>query len=140
MRTVSEYANGGTFYWRVAAADDTALNVGDFTATRSFTLAPFGSSTKMPTDLTLRVRKGSSKIRASGILSPPHPGSEVIVRFYKRKNGHFTLIATKRPTLDTSSAYAARFARPSGGACKIRSVFAGDADHLASSRSVKFRC
>jgi hypothetical protein len=32
------YATGGTYYWRVAAADDVALNVGDYTAERPFTL------------------------------------------------------------------------------------------------------
>src|ERR671918_644067 len=32
------YAAGGTFYWRVAAADDLFANVGDYTAARSFSL------------------------------------------------------------------------------------------------------
>jgi hypothetical protein len=42
------YSGGGTFYWRVAAADDVTMNVGDYTATRTFTLsaAPGGTTLK----------------------------------------------------------------------------------------------
>jgi hypothetical protein len=135
------YAGGGTFYWRVAAADDVALNVGDFTATRSFTLPPFGTSpTKASTTISLLVQKKSSKLRATGTVFPSHAGSEVTVRLYKKAAGTFKLVATKRPTLSTTSAYAASFNRPASGKCKIRAVFPGDADSLASSRSTKFSC
>jgi hypothetical protein len=41
------YAGGGTFYWRVAAADDTTANVGDYTAARTITLAPGSSGTTL---------------------------------------------------------------------------------------------
>jgi hypothetical protein len=134
------YAAGGTFYWRVAAADDIALNVGDFTATRSFTLPPFGTSTKTATTTGLLVQKTSSKIRATGSVFPPHAGMRVTVRLYKKRDGVFNLLATKRPTLTPSSAYTASFARPGRGTCRVRTVFAGDSDHLASSRAVKFTC
>ncbi|MDQ3890779.1 MAG: hypothetical protein M3312_09575 [Actinomycetota bacterium] len=43
--TASPYSAGGTFYWRVAAADNTTGNLGDFTARRSFTLTPASSGT-----------------------------------------------------------------------------------------------
>jgi len=36
--TQPPYTTGGTFYWRVAAADHSVLNAGDYTAARSFTL------------------------------------------------------------------------------------------------------
>jgi hypothetical protein len=37
--TQSAYAGGGTFYWRVAAADDVVGNVGDYTGGKAFTLS-----------------------------------------------------------------------------------------------------
>jgi hypothetical protein len=64
----------------------------------------------------------------------------VTVRLYKKADGKFVLVATKRPTLSSMSAYATRFGRPGARTCKVRSVFAGDANTLASARSVKFRC
>jgi hypothetical protein len=134
------YAQGGTFYWRVAAADDIALNVGDFTATQSFTLPPFGTGTKASSSVSLLVQKTSSKIRASGTVFPPHPGSSVTVRLYKKVGRQFVRVATKRPTLSATSSYVARFNRPGARTCKVRTVFPGDADHLASSRAVKFSC
>ena len=134
------YSTGGTVYWRVAAADDVGSNAGDFTGTRSFTLPPFTTGTKTSSNITLLVQKTSSKLRATGSVFPSHAGSQVTVRLYKKKSGHFALLATKRPTLNSTSGYAAGFARPGAGACKLRSVFAGDADHLASSRTVKFSC
>ena len=36
--TERAYADGGTFHWRVAAADDDITNVGDFSAARPFVL------------------------------------------------------------------------------------------------------
>jgi hypothetical protein len=134
------YSTGGTFYWRVAAADDISLNVGDYTATRSFTLPPFGTGTKQSSTISLLVQKKSSKIRASGSLFPSRPGSPVTVRLYKKAGGKFVLLATKRPALSSTSTYVARFGRPGARTCKVRSVFAGDASTLASARSVKFRC
>jgi hypothetical protein len=134
------YAAGGTFYWRVAAADDVASNVGDFTAARSFTLSPFGSTTKASSTISAVVRKTSSKIKVTGSVFPAHPGKTVSVTLYRRRDGVYRKVRTKHPTLTAASAYSASFARPSSGACKTRSVFGGDADHLASSKTVKFRC
>jgi hypothetical protein len=134
------YSQGGTFYWRVAAADDIGTNVGDFTATRSFTLPAFGTSTKASSSISALVRKTASRVRVSGSVFPSHPGRTVTVTLYKKKNGLWAKLAVKRPTLSGASAYATAFARPSAGACRVRSVFPGDADHLASSRTVNFRC
>jgi hypothetical protein len=134
------YAAGGTFYWRVAAADDVAANVGDFTAARSFTLPAFGTATKAPSSISALVRKTSSKIKVTGSVSPAHPGKAVSVTLYRKRGGVWVKRRTKHPTLTAASAYSASFARPSSGACKTRSVFGGDADHLASSKTVKFRC
>ena len=40
--TQTAYEGGGTFYWRVAAADDVVGNVGDYTAGKAFTLTAAG--------------------------------------------------------------------------------------------------
>jgi hypothetical protein len=134
------YAAGGTFYWRVAAADEVSANVGDFTTTRSFTLPGFGSSTKASSTTSALVRKTSTRIRVTGYVFPRHPGKVVSVTLYKKRSGVYVKLRTKRPTLSASSAYSTSFARPSAGYCKTRSLFAGDADHLASAKTVKFRC
>jgi hypothetical protein len=86
------------------------------------------------------VRKTSSRIKATGSVSPAHPGKTVSVTLYRKRSGVFVKLRTKHPTLTAASAYSASFARPNSGACKTRSVFGGDADHLASSKTVKFRC
>jgi hypothetical protein len=36
--TQSSYLGGGTFYWRVAAADDTTGNLGDYTSAHTFAI------------------------------------------------------------------------------------------------------
>jgi hypothetical protein len=135
------YASGGTFYWRVAAADDVVANAGDFTATRSFTLPGFGTTpTKASSTTSALVRKTSTRIRVTGSVYPAHPGKVVSVTLYKKRSGVYVKLRTKRPTLSASSGYSTYFARPSAGYCKTRSLFAGDVDHLASSKTVKFRC
>ena len=135
------YAAGGTFYWRVAAADDLAANAGDFTAARSFTLPAFGSiGTKTSSSISALVRKTSSRIRVTGSVFPAHPGKVVSVTLYRKRSGVYVKLSTKHPTLSAASSYSASFARPRPGYCKTKSVFGGDADHLASSKTVKFRC
>jgi hypothetical protein len=134
------YASGGTFYWRVAAADDVVANAGDFTVARSFTLPGFGTTTKASSTISALVRKTSTRIKVTGSVYPAHPGKAVSVTLYKKRSGVYVKLRTKRPTLSGTSAYAAAFVRPGGGYCKTKSVFGGDADHLASSKIVKFRC
>jgi hypothetical protein len=134
------YSQGGTFYWRVAAADDIGVNVGDYTATRSFTLSPFGTSTKASSSISALVTKTTARVKVRGSVFPSHPGKTVTVTLYKKKNGVWVKLRTKAPTLTASSAYSTRFGRPSAGACKVRAIFGGDADHLASSKTVGFRC
>jgi hypothetical protein len=134
------YAAGGTFYWRVAAADDAAVNVGDFTGARSFILPPFQSGTRTSTTISALVQKTAAKIKVNGSVFPARPGKQVSVSLYRKRGGVFVKLRTKSPTLSAASAYATSFGRPAAGACKVRAVFPGDADYLASSRTVKFRC
>jgi hypothetical protein len=64
----------------------------------------------------------------------------VSVTLYRKRSGVYVKLSTKHPTLSAASSYSASFARPRPGYCKTKSVFGGDADHLASSKTVKFRC
>ena len=132
------YSAGGTFYWRVAAADDEFLNVGDYTAAHSFTLP--ASTTKMASRITASVTRTATRVKVSGYVFPAHPAKTVSVTLYRKRSGVFRAITTKRPTLSSLSRYATAFSRPRPGSCKVVARFGGDADHTASATSVSFRC
>ena len=134
------YSQGGTFYWRVAAADDIGTNVGDFTTTRTFTMSPFGTTTKANSSISALVTKTTTRVKVKGSVFPSHPGKTVTVTLYKKKNGVWAKVRAKTPTLGAASAYSTYFGRPTAGACQIRAAFPGDADHLPSSKTVNFRC
>jgi hypothetical protein len=131
---------GGTFYWRVAAADDLFANTGDYTATRSFVLPPLDRAIRTATTTTASVTKTKASIYVRGMVSPTHAGKRVTVTLFRKRNGAFATISTKRPLLSAGSGYAARFTRPRSGACRVVSRFLGDADHRASARSISFSC
>ena len=114
--------------------------MGDYTATRSFTLAPSTTGTKSASTIAVSVRKTTRLVKVSGSVFPSHPGKTVTVTLYRKKNGSFVRLAVKRPMLTSLSRYAASFARPRRGTCKVTARFAGDGDHLASARTVTFRC
>lgn len=133
------FARGGTFYWRVAAMDGSNVNLGDFTAPQSFTLAA-ASAGRLATRITATVSKTRRAVKVRGSLSPNHRGKRVVVTLYRKRGGAFRAIATKRPRLSATSGYATKFARPRRGKCKVTARFRGDADSRPSRRSVKFRC
>jgi hypothetical protein len=109
-------------------------------------LAP--AATPDPSITTLNVISKKHKTLAKGLVSPAHTGLTVNVTLYRKASGHWKLIATKHPVLGTavdgdhdgtfSSPYKAAFKRLRGRQ-RIVVQFAGDADHLASSASKKFR-
>ena len=137
------YMTGGTFYWRVAAADDIIANVGDYTAARSFTLPARGTTpptTRTATTLTGKVTKTRTRIKVNGALSPSLPGKTIAVTLYRKRSGVYRAIATKRPVLTSLSRYATSFARPRPGYCRVTARFAGDTTHKASAKTVNFRC
>ena len=146
LLTHPTYAAGGTFYWHVAAADDVALNVGDFSPTRSFTLAPTTTTTTTPpptkasSSITLSVRKLTARVRARGVVMPNHAGRAVRVKLFRKRSGVWRRLVTKSVTLSSTSRYATSFSRRRPGACKIVATFLGDTDHRASSKTVAFRC
>jgi hypothetical protein len=140
------YLQGGTFYWRVAAADDIVANVGDFTAARSFTLparvapTPPPPARRMASRITASVTKTARAVKVRGTVSPRHAGKKVTVKLFRKRNARFVRVAWKTVTLTRLSGYTARFARPRRGYCKATARFLGDADHLPSVRTVSFRC
>jgi hypothetical protein len=89
---------------------------------------------------TLSTSRTSSKLEASGRVSPDHAGDSVTVKLFKKRNGSFVKLATKQPTLNDSSRYVAGFARPSAGTCKIVSRFPGDIDHSPSKAAKTLSC
>ncbi len=100
------------------------------------------------TATTLRLAKRRTKIIAKGTLTPAHTGLTMTVTLYKRKSGEWVVVATKSPVLGTavdpdgdgtySSPYRTTFKRIRGTQ-KIVARFPGDADHLSSSATVKFK-
>ena len=119
-------------------ADDLVANVGDYTSPRSFTLAA-APVAKRTTSVTVRVTKTARQVKVNGSVSPYSTG-QVTVQLFRKKSGIFRLVATKRPSLGSFSVYKTAFARPKPGACKVVSRYGGDATHMGSTRSVKFRC
>jgi hypothetical protein len=139
--TAFGYAAGGSFYWRVAAADDIVANVGDYTATQSFTLPPRSVTTaRTATTTTAMVSKTVRAVKVRGSVFPRHTGSRVSVTLLRKRNGAFRTLAVKRPTIGSAGGYATSFARPRPGYCRVVSRFGGDADHLPSKKTVAFRC
>jgi large repetitive protein len=139
LLTTLAYQAGGTFYWRVAAADSVFGNVGDYSPAQTFTL-PARSITKTSSSITASVSKTRTRIKVSGSVFPSHPGKIVSVTLYRKRSGAFRALSTKRPTLNSFSRYATSFSRPKRGRCKITARFGGDVDHRASAKTVFFRC
>ena len=135
------YAAGGTFYWRVAAADDAVSNVGDFSPARTFTLPSLTTARpRARSRITAAVRLSRRAIAVGGAVTPAHPRMRVTVTLQRKRGARYVRIAMKRPTLTRASRYATSFARPSRGSCRIVVRFPGDGDHLASSATRTFRC
>jgi hypothetical protein len=86
--------------------------------------------------LTLRIGRKTAKLDAIGALRPAHRGEKVLVKL--TRNGK--LVAKKNVTLAINSVYAISFKRPRSGTCKVIVTFAGDPDHLPSSKTKGFRC
>ena len=99
-----------------------------------------GLTSPRATSLSLKVAKKPSKLKASGVLNPAHAGAPITVTLYKKKDGRFRKVATKKPSSSAAGAYATSFARPDGGRCKLTAKYAGHIDHKPATRSIQFRC
>jgi large repetitive protein len=102
------------------------------------------------TTATVKVRAAKGLIAVHGRVSPARGRKHVIVRLFRRHNGAWVRIRTKRSLLVgstdvngdgfTDSRYATRFARPKAGRCKILAAYPGDAKFAASRAIRLFRC
>jgi hypothetical protein len=102
------------------------------------------------TRTTLLITKGPRRVFARGRVSPARPGKRVVVRLFRRTNGVWVRLRTRRPVLVgttdvngdgfTDSKYRTRFGRPRPGSCKVVATFVGGTS-FASSKAVRlFRC
>jgi hypothetical protein len=102
------------------------------------------------TTAIVKVRAAKRLIAVHGRVSPARGRKHVIVRLFRRHNGAWVRIGTKRSLLAgstdvngdsfTDSRYATRFGRPKAGRCKILAAYPGDAK-FAPSRAIRlFRC
>ena len=138
LLTQYPYVAGGTYYWRVAASDDTTANIGDFTQPRSFTLPP-QAILKAGSRITVKVRRTTRALRVTGVVTPAHRGA-VTVTLARRSRGAFRAVATRAAQLSAKSTYATSFPRPARGRCRVTATFPGDRDHLKSTVRLKVRC
>ena len=102
------------------------------------------------TTVIVKVRRAKGLIAVHGRVSPARGRKHVIVRLFRRHNGAWVRVRTKRSLLVgstdvngdgfTDSRYATRFGRPKVGSCKILAAYPGDAK-FAPSRAIRlFRC
>ncbi|HZT09964.1 MAG TPA: Calx-beta domain-containing protein [Actinomycetota bacterium] len=102
------------------------------------------------TTAIVKVRRAKGLIAVHGRVSPARGRKHVIVRLFRRHNGAWVRVRTRRSLLVgstdvngdsfTDSRYATRFGRPKAGRCKILAAYPGDAK-FAPSRAIRlFRC
>lgn len=125
---------------------------GSVSPTGSPTASPTGSpsptpgvtptpGTKAGTKTVLQFIATRRSIKAAGRVTPPHPGSRARVLLSKRKNGRWVKVTLKLPVMTNDGDFSTRFRNPARTRlCRLIARFPGDADHLASGRTVRFRC
>jgi Calx-beta domain len=109
-----------------------------------------GIITNDDTRTTLKITKRAGRIRAFGRLSPVRKGEHMVVKLFRKKNGVWVRLRTKRPTLSgatnlngdgfTDSKYSTRFPRPRPGSCMVTAVYPGDPSFGSSTAVKRFRC
>lgn len=102
------------------------------------------------TRTSLVVTKGAHRVLARGRLSPARPGNHMVVRLFRKRNGVWVRLQTRRPALRgrtdlngdgfTDSAYRTRFRRPRPGACRVIAQFVGGPTFGPSKAIRLFRC
>jgi ELWxxDGT repeat protein len=93
-----------------------------------------------PTSLTAKATKKRRKLTVSGKLAPAHAGAPISVTFYKKKGGRYRKVATKKAISKASGAYVTTFRRARVTKCRITAKYGGHVDHLASTKTLRFRC
>jgi hypothetical protein len=102
------------------------------------------------TRTTVKARARASQVTARGLVSPQRAGRKVVVRLFRRKDGSWDLIGTRRTKLsgtsdvngDTfaDSRYTARFTGVKANRCKVKATYRGDDRFGRSSDTHTFRC
>ena len=111
------------------------------TGTASPTTSPTAPPEKEATRMSLDHVRTRYRIKAAGAVTPKHPNLPMRVALAKRKGGRWVKVTLKMPLMNSDGVFVARFKNPARARrCRLKAVFDGDADHLRSSRSVRFRC
>jgi chitinase len=101
------------------------------------------------TTITIAVVKGTTLVKAKGVLEPTQAGHHVTVTLYRRTGGAFVRVAAKTVSVKrlgdrdgdgkTDGKYVASFTRPAaGGSFKLVAHFAGTPSHKPSTTSKRF--
>lgn len=91
-------------------------------------------------EMTLDVTSDSRRLYATGTVTPPHPGTGVTVKLFRRESGGYRRIAVVGTTLDATSTYRASFRRPKPGKCIVNARFHGAGDHPPAHAERQVRC
>ena len=114
------------------------------TPTGSPTAGPTGTGPdpeKIATRTALQYLRTKRRIKAVGRVTPAHPGMAARVILSKRRSGRWVRVAQKMPLMDSEGRFTTRFRNPSRTVlCRLKARFDGDDDHLASGRTLRFRC
>jgi hypothetical protein len=89
---------------------------------------------------TVTATRVKRKIKASGTLTPPHPGTTMTVTLLKKKNGVFTPVKATSPVVASDGKFVTAFRRPGKGQCQVTARFGGDDDHSPSQASKSLKC
>jgi large repetitive protein len=104
---------------------------------------------KTPTVLTLKPKKTTRSLKATGVIEAATTGMKVKVTLSKKKGAKYVKVATITVTVTklgdrdvdgvADAAYAAAFKRPKKGAYRIVAKYAGNSDYLACSKKLSVK-
>jgi hypothetical protein len=83
---------------------------------------------------------GRGSVLVSGAVKPKNARKRVVVTLYRKKNGRFRKLATRRDRLNRRSRYAVRFGDPAPGRCRVKVAFLGSATTSPGAKTKKFSC
>jgi hypothetical protein len=128
----------------VSLTDAVGTSVSDATGTGSIV-----DDDKTPTALTLKVKKTTTKVKATGVLEPAATGMRVHVTLFKKVGAKYVKVLAKTVGVralgdrdadgKADAAFVAAFKRPAKGTYRFVASFAGGADFLRSVKRVGFR-
>jgi hypothetical protein len=100
--------------------------------------------------VSVRVRAAKHRVAVHGRISPERARKHAVVRFFRKRNGGWSLLHTRRPILRgrtdsngdgfTDSRYETSFHRAKRGRCKVIAAYPGDAHFSRSTVTKVFRC